>query len=50
MDPSTMYLVPRPETKELDAAIAFVEQQLKELDVSLEIEYALPGHIFSIQY
>ena len=33
LDPQTLYLVPRPETKELDSVISRVETQLTELEV-----------------
>lgn len=33
LDPSTQYLVPRPETSELDSVIGHIEEQLGELQV-----------------
>ena len=33
LDPKTLYLVPRPETQELDSVISRVETQLTELEV-----------------
>lgn len=33
LDPSTQYMVPRPETSELDGVIGQIEEQLSELQV-----------------
>lgn len=35
LDPHTLYLVPRPQTQELDSAISTMEAQLKDLEVKL---------------
>ena len=33
LDPNTAYMVPRPETQELDSAISLMESQIQDLNV-----------------
>lgn len=35
LDPGTLYLVPRPETKELDSAISKMETHIQHLKVTI---------------